>query len=563
MPARATEVRGIHAVRLNAVDDRHGPTRPGIGACQARLTYRMLSIGKLAAGPTAGRYYVEQVAAGREDYYSGEGDGEAPGAWIGSGAKRLGLSDAVTDGGITSLLAARDPGTDELLGQPLTDGSVAGFDLTFKAPKSVSVLFGIGERELVDQLVAGHEQALQEAIDYLERHACGGRRGHAGHTKIDGHGFVAAAFRHRSSRAGDPLLHTHVVVANRVEGPDGRWTALDAQRMYRHAKTAGFLYQAALRRELTERLGLSWTEVHRGTAEVQGVPSKVIESFSRRRREIERALEERGERSLAAANAAALDTRKGKDYNVSIGSLRATWRRQAADLGLDPDALEQILATPPERNTPDLVSLDDLTRHTPTFTRRDVLQALAAAHRDGARVADLETAADALLAGPDAIPVERASGERAYTTRDMVLTEHELLARVQAGRSAGLAIGRPDLVADAIARHGLEGEQAEMVRSLTSTGHAIQVVRAPAGAGKTRALEAAREAWTRTGADVIGCALSARAAAELRDQAALETTTIARLRIALDHGKRLPLDGVLIVDEAGMVGTRDLAELAR
>jgi hypothetical protein len=103
---------------------------------------------------------------------------------------------------------------------------------------------------------------------------------------------------------------------------------------------------------------------------------------------------------------------------------------------------------------------------------------------------------------------------------------HELLDRVSTGRAAGWAIERPDLVADAIARHGLEGEQAEMVRSLTSTGDAIQVVRAPAGTGKTRALEVAREAWTRSGADVIGCALSARAAAELRDQAARETSSV-------------------------------------
>jgi Ti-type conjugative transfer relaxase TraA len=523
----------------------------------------MLSIGKLAAGPAAGRYYVEQVAAGREDYYSGESDGEARGGWIGAGARRLDLGDGVADDDIANLLAARNPATGRLLGQPLTEGSVAGFDLTFKAPKSISVLFGIGDRALVDQLVAGHEQALQEAIGYLERHACGGRRGHGGHTKVDGHGFVAAAFRHRSSRAGDPLLHTHVVIANRVEGPDGRWTALDALRVYRHAKTAGFLYQAALRRELTERLELSWTEVHRGTAEVQGVPSEVIESFSRRRREIERTLQERGEHSLAAVNAAALDTRKGKDYNVSIGALRATWRRQAADLGLDRPALDELLATPTAHHTPELVSLDDLTRHAPTFTRRDVLQALAAAHRDGMHVADLETSADTLLARPEAIPVERGSGERAYTTLDMLHTEHELLARVHTGRAAGWAIGRPDLVADAIERHALEGEQAEMVRSLTATGDAIQVVRAPAGAGKTRALETAREAWTRSGADVIGCALSARAAAELRDQAAIETTTIARLRVALERGHPLPRDGVLVVDEAGMVGTRDLAELAR
>jgi ATP-dependent exoDNAse (exonuclease V) alpha subunit len=99
--------------------------------------------------------------------------------------------------------------------------------------------------------------------------------------------------------------------------------------------------------------------------------------------------------------------------------------------------------------------------------------------------------------------------------------------------------------------------------SLTSSGDAIHVVRAPAGAGKTHALEAAKEAWVRSGAEVTGCALSARAAAELRDQAALDTTTIARLRVALDHGHRMPVGGVLIVDEAAMVGTRDLAELTR
>ena len=106
----------------------------------------MLTIGKLAAGPMAGRYYVEQVAQGREDYYAGEG--EAPGAWLGGGARSLGLSGEVTEGGISRLLDARDPGTDERLRRPLASGAVAGFDLTFRAPKSVSVLFGIADPEV-------------------------------------------------------------------------------------------------------------------------------------------------------------------------------------------------------------------------------------------------------------------------------------------------------------------------------------------------------------------------------------------------------------------------------
>src|SRR5205085_10386924 len=111
----------------------------------------------------------------------------------------------------------------------------------------------------------------------------------------------------------------------------------------------------------------------------------------------------------------------------------------------------------------------------------------------------------------------------------------------------------------------LSDEQAQLVRELTSSGRGVDVVLAPAGAGKTFALDAAREAWVRSGIEVMGCALSARAAAELREQAAVDTTTIARLRLALERGYRheLPFGGVLVVDEAGMAGTRDLAELAR
>jgi conjugative relaxase-like TrwC/TraI family protein len=244
----------------------------------------MLTVGKIAAGPRAGRYYVEQVAQGREDYYAGEG--EAPGAWLGSGARSLGLSGEVTEGGIGRLLDARDPGTDERLRGPLASGAVAGFDLTFRAPKSVGVLFAIAEPEVVREIVRAHEAAVGEAVGYMEREACRARRGHGGAVVVGGGGFVAAAFRHRSSRAGDPLLHTHVVVANVTQGPDGRWTALDGRMLYRHSKTGGYLYQAALRAELSARLGVRWHAVERGTADVIGVPRRVIEHFSLRRAEI-------------------------------------------------------------------------------------------------------------------------------------------------------------------------------------------------------------------------------------------------------------------------------------
>src|SRR3954470_12522518 len=302
----------------------------------------MLSLGKLAAGPDAGRYYEEAVAHGREDYYPGEG--EAPGRWIGAGSAGLGLSGTVEDGAVGRLLAGEDPRAGALLGRQIREGGVAGFDLTFKAPKSVSILFGISEPDLAGALREYHEAAVSDALGYLEREACRARRGHDGVIQVQGEGFVAAGFEHRSSRAGDPLLHTHVVVANRTRGPDGRWTALDARPLYRHAKTAGFLYQARIRHEVSERLGLEWGEVRKGSAELAGFSRKLIEHFSRRRAEIVEQLELRGARSLAAGQAAALATRKGKDYGVPMERLREEWSARAAEHGLDHDRCEQLLA---------------------------------------------------------------------------------------------------------------------------------------------------------------------------------------------------------------------------
>src|SRR5919197_1482572 len=117
----------------------------------------MLSLGKLAVGPDAGCYYEEAVARGREDYYAGEG--EAPGQWVGAGAAALGLPGTVAEGEVGRLLAGEDPATGVLLGRPIAEGGVAGFDLTFKAPKSVSILFGIGEAGLADALRDCHQAA--------------------------------------------------------------------------------------------------------------------------------------------------------------------------------------------------------------------------------------------------------------------------------------------------------------------------------------------------------------------------------------------------------------------
>src|SRR3954453_2314926 len=258
-------------------------------AAAGSRTRFVLSIGKLAAGQAS--YYLDQaevrvdavdaIGDGIEDYYAG--GAEARGRWVGSGAVELGLSGDVAGEALRRVLAGLDPRD----GLPLRAASsavrVAAFDLTFSAPKSVSVLFGVGSSDLRAAARHAHDRAVEEAVGYLERTAAAVRRGHGGARVEPADGLVAAAFRHRTSRAGDPQLHTHVLVANLGRGRDGRWTALDGRRLYAHARAASFVYQAVLRSEITRALGLEWLPVRKGIAELVGVPEPVLRAFSRRR----------------------------------------------------------------------------------------------------------------------------------------------------------------------------------------------------------------------------------------------------------------------------------------
>jgi len=238
----------------------------------------VLNIGKLAAGQQA--YYLNLAHV--DDYYTGKG--EAPGRWFGALAPELGLDGIVDAADLGALLEHRNPAT----GEKLNQARMPGFDLTFRAPKSVSIVYGLGEAGAVTgEVVAAHEAAVDAAVGYLERNVCRTRRFIDREiTPVEGDGFIAAGFRHQTSRAGDPTLHTHVLVANATRTPDGRWGALDGTPIYHHARTAGFLYQAQLRAELTRRLGVEWLPVAKGCADIAGIPRDLIDVFSQRRVEI-------------------------------------------------------------------------------------------------------------------------------------------------------------------------------------------------------------------------------------------------------------------------------------
>ncbi|MGZ4753435.1 MAG: MobF family relaxase [Acidimicrobiia bacterium] len=547
-----------------------------------------MSIGKLGYGQEG--YYLETVATGAEDYYVGRG--EAPGRWLGTMGTELGLDGQVGAETLREILAGHDPST----GEPLARSRhrrVPGFDLTFCAPKSVSVLWGLGNWETSREVRAAHEASVGAALGYLEAEACWSRRGTNGIVALRGDGFVAAGFRHRTSRAGDPHLHTHVLVANTTRSADGLWGALDARHLYLHAKTAGYLYEAQLRAELSARLGVAWGPVVNGIADVEGIPAAVLDRFSTRRREIEAEMAARGVSSVRAAQYAVLDTRQAKNYDVEPSLLHARWTEQAAELGWHPDQLESaVLQACPSALTAEqvdkikatLLGPDGLTRQASTFDRRAVLRAWCDQLPEGADVTLVETLADQTLADPQVVPLSpaehgpvgtmrrRATGRPIDTpstgprssTQELLALEARLVRRAVARTDELLGVADEDRVLAALAaRPSLSGEQVEMVVALTTSGRPVDVVIAAAGTGKTFSLDAARDAWQRSGHLVVGTALAARAAAELEATAGIPSHTIASLLSDLDqpeHGA-LRAGAVLVVDEAGMAGTRQLARL--
>ncbi|MCL2420187.1 MAG: relaxase domain-containing protein, partial [Conexibacteraceae bacterium] len=539
----------------------------------------MLSIGKLAASGAQLDYYERQVADGLEDYYSGRG--EAPGRWIGSGASEIGLvsGEEVTADAFALLMRGISPVDESVLRRMGERSKVAALDLTFSAPKSVSVLYAVGGPELSDGLAAAHDAAVAAALGYLEREACWTRRGHAGAERVRGEGFVGAAYRHRLSRARDPQLHTHVVVANLTRAL-GRYTALDARALYEHKSAAGAVYRAVLRDEVRERFGWgSWLKVGRGLFEIEGVPAAVLRHFSQRRAEIEeRAVELVGagagtsvSLSREAMQTIALATRRPLEATTDgAADWRADARARAAEHGLGPAEVAALVSRPVvETERPSwrptverLSGPEGLTGNHNTFARRHALAELAGEFPAGIGIANLELVTDGYLADASVEPLATDNdGQARYSTVGLLACEQRILHTAFGSRGAGVGVlgGRR---VDAVLRDaGLNEDQEIAVRTLAESGNGVDTVQALAGTGKTTMLRVVANAYRDAGYEVAGVAPTARAARELRDAAGIPAGTIHALTGEADRRGGLARGVVLMIDEAGMAPTRITARL--
>ncbi len=570
----------------------------------------MLSSAKI--GTSSWRYYTEAVACRASDYYLGAG--EAPGRWRGRGLPELGLEPGsiVDEAQLEALFArALNPTTGRRLGRAWRVDGVTGFDLTFSAPKSVSSLWALADPATAGEVRAAHRAAVGAAMAYLDAHASWSRRGMDGVEQVPTAGLVAANFEHRTSRCGDPQLHTHALVVNKVHCEDGIWRTVDAVELFHHKKSAGVVYQAALRSELHGRLGIVFDEPNQhGQAEIAGVPAGLLKLWSKRTAQIEpeaaakiAEYEANLGRSLTAGERAAvtktavLKTRPGKAH-TEPATLADGWMAEAAGAGHSPEAvLAAVRAAAADRSStadgPSAAVVDEVARSVAaveaaalmraTFSRADVVAQVAAwLPVDGRGAAEVLRAVEDLteraLGAPEAVPVgcqprgvtARASDHR-WAGAEVLAAEGRVLSLAERGRGGGYGQAPASSVLVAIDDAGLDATQWAAVWALVQGGDFLSVLTAPAGAGKTRALGAAAGAWERAGYRVIGLAPSARAAAELSSASGIRGDTLAKWLV--DHARlgllpaqararvRLDAGTVVIVDEASMANTHDLDTL--
>lgn len=473
--------------------------------------------------------------------------------------------------------------------------AVAGYDLTFSPVKSVSTLWAIADPTVAARIERAHQAAVKDALTYLESHALYTRTGTNGVRQVDVNGMVATAFTHRDSRAGDPDLHTHVAVANKVQTDDGRWLAIDGRVLFKANVTASETYNTALEKHLTADLGLRFEERpredtrKRPVREIVGVDARLNEQWSARRASIQTRRGELAEEfqqthgrpptpveSIQLAQRATLETRDAKKAPRTLDEQRTTWRTQATEVLGSAASVEAMVrsALSPTRVPARPVSSAWMTSTAEEITatieaRRSTWQVWhvrAEAQRQVRAMdlpaADIERVVDLLvgevlearsvrLTAPsdgiqepsrlrrrDASSMYTVYGAEQYTSSRVLAAEERLVAAagVRDGRiatSEAVDLALLESTANGIT---LNAGQAALVRGMATSGARLQFAIAPAGAGKTTAMRALAAAWCNDGGTVLGLAPSAAAAAVLRDQLDSSTDTLAKLVWSVGHG---------------------------
>jgi conjugative relaxase-like TrwC/TraI family protein len=510
----------------------------------------MISIGKVRDA----EYYVTETHA--DDVHRYYAESERTGTWAGSFAEQLGLSGDVDTADFRAVLNGKNPATGERL--TATPVRVHAFDMAISLDKGSSIIRALTDettRDIFDKVLA---LAQADYIEFVETWAAKVRRGRGGLDQQDGSGIAAAVFHHHSSREGDPQEHLHVVVLNASAGPDDRITGLDTRLLYKTRYTGEAVFQASFRYHAAQQLGLTYDEVDRhGVAQIAGVPDHVKQEFSQRRNQIERAMAERGVTSAGGARIAALATRAPKAQPVPDAEMRRGWQARAKNHDF---SLNQVPCSPRAAHL--IVTHEELayatTEKRAHFDQLEAIRQVAIAAADGATLRGIKSRVDAFLESPLVVSL----GDGLWTTREMLELEERSIAIANNPSSKSPTASPEAITAATTTRPTLGADQTRLVEAIGASTSTVNVVVGKAGAGKTYALDALRDAYQQQGHRVIGAAVAARAAKELQSGAGINSTTIHSLLSSLESGRiKLDPSTVVVVDEAGMAPTRQLAPI--
>lgn len=538
----------------------------------------MMSISALGKASGDKAQYCQSTAsaeAGIEGYYQGS-NREPAGIWQGAGLEAMGISagSIVTDAAFANITRGYAADGSSLGVQGEGDEHRAGWDPTFSPPKTVSIAFAAGDAEMQAKIALAHDQAVTTALKFIEDKAAFCRRGKGGleHEKLAG--LVFATYQHCDTREGDPDLHTHALVMNLAEREDGTFGGIESKYLYEWQHASGAIYRAELAKNINE-LGFQVAK-DRDFFKIKGISDDICKHFSKRRTQIETALEKAG---LQPGNAktseiASLSTRAKKAVNVLRETLFGRWKTELSELGLEANKINEIAsgkAVESENNdvlefieTDEIIEKDPenlfehLTQNESVFKIQDVYKIIGIrAQLTGIGAEGVEAEVQAALESSEIIKL----GNGLMTTKRMLEIETKLVGQAQILRDRQNHGLNSETVQSAIAEFtaskgfSLSTEQIKGLFEITESGD-LKMVRGAAGSGKSTLLAAAKIAYRTQGYKVIGMALSGKAASGLQDGSGIESSTIHKFLFDYEKGKiEIDQHTIFVMDESGMTGS--------
>ncbi len=522
----------------------------------------MLSISEpIRAGN--GEYYLSLAAT--DDYYL-KGDQEPPGFWLGDGAESLGLRGQVDPDAFRNLLRGVSSDGQQELVKNVHGERRAGWDATWSVPKSVSTAWSQATPEVRVQIEEALRRAVERAIRHVETLDIVSRTGPKGIIRNKAK-LLFAVFPHSVSRNGEPQLHLHSILLNVGVRADGTTGTLEPKDLFRHKMLLGALFRVELAYQLEKSLGFRAMR-DKKTFELIGIPQELMDEFSTRRKEILDELSKLGLSGAKAAAVAALNTRSGKEA-VPREGLFKRWHALGKQHHFTAKELGWLIHAPfPERNRQNesynlgketLTALTDNTGH---FSRKEFMTTLLqGAQGRGISADEVLSLGQKLFQSSEIVPVAVPSPEQRFTTREVLQLEKEVIETAGAMAARG---GAPVTKLPEVDFPISDEQKHALSLMLGGTPGSLTLLRGIAGAGKTTVFKAAYQAWKEEGIEVLGAALSGKAASELKKASGIEAQTLHSLLWEIKGGTRVLSDKtVLVVDEAAMVGTRQLLSVLK